>query len=74
MAAARIAQAIVRDEGAVMPVGCYQSRYGVTLSLPAVVGRNGVSRSLEPVMSEPEKQRLQQSADKLREAVARISS
>src|SRR3981081_1486975 len=36
---ARIAEMILRDERAVIPIGSYNKSFGVTLSLPSVVGR-----------------------------------
>jgi L-lactate dehydrogenase len=72
MATARIIEAVLRDEHAVIPIGSFNPRYGTTLSLPSVLGRSGVSRILEPQMSEDERQGLQRSADRLREAVARL--
>jgi L-lactate dehydrogenase len=73
IAAARIAEAVLRDEGAVLPIGAYNAAYGVTLSLPSVVGREGVSRILEPAMSDEERRSLGQSAAVLRQAVQRLS-
>jgi L-lactate dehydrogenase len=72
MATARIVEAVLRDEHAVMPIGSFNAKYGTTLSLPSVLGRGGVSRVLEPEMSEDEKQGLQRSADRLREALAQL--
>jgi L-lactate dehydrogenase len=71
MVCARIAEIVLRDERAVIPVGSFNAAYGVTLSLPSVVGRTGVDRILEPAMSDEEKQALQRSADTLRSAVKR---
>ncbi|HYL23277.1 MAG TPA: hypothetical protein VEV21_02680 [Burkholderiales bacterium] len=51
MVAARMAEAVLGDEQAVFAVGAYQARYGVTLSLPAVLGRDGVGEILWPGMS-----------------------
>ena len=73
MATARIVEAILRDEQAVMPVGAFNPKYGTTLSLPSVLGRTGVSRIFEPDMSEDELQRLKRSADRLRDALARLT-
>ncbi len=73
MVAARIAEMVLRDERAVIPIGSYHPRYGVTLSFPSVVGRQGVVRILEPDISEEERQGLQRSAETLRNAVARIT-
>jgi L-lactate dehydrogenase len=55
MAAARVAEVILRDEPAVFPVGSYNPRFGTTVSLPSVVGRQGVVEVLEPDMSNEEK-------------------
>jgi L-lactate dehydrogenase len=74
IASARIAEAILRDERAVMPIGSYQPRYGVTLSLPSVLGRQGVTRVLAAEMSDEESKALERSADTLRNALARIKS
>src|SRR3977135_686189 len=42
MVSARIAEIVLRDERAVLPVGSYSKRFGVTLSLPSVLGQGGV--------------------------------
>jgi L-lactate dehydrogenase len=42
MVAGRVAEVVLRDEQAVFPVGSHIPRYGVTLSLPSVVGKAGV--------------------------------
>jgi L-lactate dehydrogenase len=73
MVTARIAEAILRDEHAVIPIGSYNPLYGVTISLPSVVGRQGVSQIIEPDMSEEERQGFQRSADILRNVVVRIT-
>jgi L-lactate dehydrogenase len=72
MVSARIAEIILRDEQAVIPIGYYNPAYGVTLSMPAIVGRRGVVRVLEPAMSADERQALQRSADTLRAALAHV--
>ncbi len=72
MVSARIAEMVLRDERGVIPIGCYSERYGVTLSLPAVVGRGGVAATLAPTLAPQEEKALQQSADTLRRAVAQI--
>jgi L-lactate dehydrogenase len=71
---ARIAEAVLRDERAVLPIGAYNAGYGVTLSLPSVVGREGVSRIFQPAMSDEERRSLAQSAEVLRQALQRITS
>ena len=73
MVSARLTEMILRDEGAVIPVGCYNPAFGVTLSLPSVVDREGVRRVLEPEMSAAEQQGLQRSADAIKAALSRLS-
>jgi len=72
MASARIAEIVLRDERAVIPIGSYNPHYGVTLSMPSVLGQTGVMQILEPAMSDDERQALQRSADTLKAAVAGI--
>jgi L-lactate dehydrogenase len=74
MVCARVAEIVLRDERAVIPVGSFNPAYGVTLSLPSIVGRAGVERILEPSMSEEERQGLQRSAETLRRALSIVSS
>jgi L-lactate dehydrogenase len=70
--AARIAEMVLRDERAVVPIGSYNERFGVTLSLPSIVGRSGVVRILEPGMSAEEQRALELSAANLRKSEKRI--
>jgi len=51
---ARIAEIVLRDERAAIPIGSYQHGFGVTLSLPSVVGRHGIVSVLEPELSTEE--------------------
>jgi L-lactate dehydrogenase len=71
---ARIAEMVLRDERAVIPIGSYNTDYGVTISLPSIVGRKGVVQILEPQMSGEERQALARSADTLRNAVSRMQA
>jgi L-lactate dehydrogenase len=68
---AHVAEAVLWDEQAVIPVGSHNEHYGVALSLPSVVGRAGVSTVLSPQMSDDETHALERSAEVLRNAVAK---
>jgi L-lactate dehydrogenase len=59
---ARIAEAIARDEQVVIPIGSWQERYGVTLSLPSRLGRSGVSQVMTPRLDADEASALAKSA------------
>jgi L-lactate dehydrogenase len=65
---ARIAEIVLRDERAVLPIGSYNEKFGVTLSLPSIVGRSGVVRIMEPEMSLEEEQALKRSAASLKKS------
>jgi len=70
--AVRIAEMICNDERAVIPIGSFQEKFEVTLSLPSVIGRVGLIEVLEPEMSEQERIGLQKSAAILKAALERI--
>jgi len=65
---ARIAELVLRDDRAVVPIGRYNIDFGVRLSLPSVVGRAGVIRSFEPEMSS---EALETSAVNLKKSASR---
>ena len=73
MVSARIAEMVLRDERAAIPIGVYAERYGATLSLPAVLGQGGAREILTPLLSADEERALQQSAETLREALERLT-
>lgn len=66
---ARIAEMVLNDERTVVPIGSLQDEFGVTLSLPSIVGRNGVCAVLKPDLSDEEHAALQKSADNLKMAL-----
>lgn len=72
MVSARISEAILRNEGLVVPIGAFNRRFGVTLSLPGIIGRTGVSQILEPPLSNDERKQLEESAETLKEALASL--
>ena len=69
VAGARIVEAILGDQKAVLPVSTLLDGYhgisGVALSVPSVVGRNGVERTLTFPMNDREEAKLAKSADAL---------
>jgi L-lactate dehydrogenase len=68
---ARLAEAVLRDERAVLPVAAYAPRYEVTLSLVSVLGAGGVQQLHEPAMTTHERAALERSAATLRDAARR---
>jgi L-lactate dehydrogenase len=72
MVCARIAEIVLRDERAVVPIGVYNSKLGVTLSLPSVVGREGCLQVLDPPLSDDERIGLKKCVETLRKAQERV--
>jgi L-lactate dehydrogenase len=72
MVCARIAEIVLRDERAVVPIGVYNSKLGVTLSLPSIVGRAGCLQILDPPLSNDERIGLRKCIETLRKAQERI--
>ena len=66
------AEIILRNERAVIPVGCFQPEYGATFSMPTILGRRGVVQVLEPEMSEDERSALRRSAETVKMAASRV--
>jgi L-lactate dehydrogenase len=71
---ARIAEVVLRDERSAIPIGSYQREFGVTLSLPSIVGSTGVVATLPTELSPEERNGLHNSAQNLRKALERVSS
>ena len=67
---ARLAEAVLRDEKAILPVSIPQAAFGGSLSLPSVIG-TGVERVLIPQMS-GEEAALHASAGHIAGASARL--
>ena len=70
--ACRISEMILDDERAAIPIGSYQEQYGVTLSLPSIVGRSGVAEVLTPQLSDEEAKALEKSAESIATALERV--
>lgn len=76
MAVKRICEAIVRDEESILPVSSYMNGEngisGVVLSMPAILGANGIEKLIPVSLNDAENQKLQQSAKTLREIIQEI--
>ena len=73
MSVKRICEAIVRDEKPILPVSNFQHGVhglrDVVLSMPAVVGKNGIEYQVPAPLSDDELARLHESAKALREVI-----
>lgn len=73
MSVKRICEAIVRDEKSILPVSSMMhGEYGISdvaLSLPAIVGKDGVETRVPISISEEEEAKLKESADTLKKVI-----
>ena len=76
MSVKRICEAIIRDEKSILPVSSMlHGEYGiegVTLSMPAVVGKNGIEKLVPIRLSEEEQGQLKVSADTLKAVLKEV--
>lgn len=76
MSVKRICEAIVRDEKSILPVSSMMyGQYGiedVVLSMPAVVGKNGVETKVPISLDEEELQKLQESSEALKKILKQV--
>ena len=76
MSVKRICEAIVGDEKSILPVSSMMyGQYGiedVVLSMPAVVGKNGVETKVPISLNEEELEKLQKSAETLKEILRQV--
>ena len=70
---ARIAEAVLRDEGPAVPIGAFSRQHGLTLSLPGVIGRRGLREFYQPSLSAEERGLLDRSVAALKKAGERLS-
>ncbi|KAF1927682.1 L-lactate dehydrogenase [Didymella exigua CBS 183.55] len=67
--AASLCKSILSDQRIIRPVSHYQEDLGVALSLPAVIGRQGLLRTIDVGLDAEEKAKLKRSADALKDVI-----
>ena len=76
MAVARISESIVKDEHSVLPISVVlEGEYGLkglSLSIPSIVGKNGLETILEIPLSKKENDALAASAKQLEQVIQKI--
>jgi len=76
LSGARIVEAVLRDEGAVLPVSSVLTDYagisGVALSVPSVIDASGVSQTVEVPFSVHELELFERSAEQVRGALSSL--
>lgn len=66
-------QNIVYDTQQIVPVSCYSPEYKVCLSLPAVLGQQGITQILKPPMNYQEQQLLDKSIAAIQHQIASLN-
>lgn len=66
-AVTRLVETIQSDAHTEMPVSNYQEKYGIYLSYPAIVGRDGIIQTVELTLTDEEEKKLQSSAATIKE-------
>jgi len=76
LSAARIVEAVLRNERAILPVSSvlrgYRGIDGIALSVPSIVGAGGVQRVVDVPMDDVELARLHRSAEALQESLRSV--
>lgn len=76
MAVRRICEVIIRDERSILPVSTMMhGEHGidnVVLSMPCVIGKNGIETKVPIALSKEEKQKLVYSAEVLKGIISNI--
>lgn len=76
MAVKRICEVIIRDEKSILPISSMMhGEYGledVVLSMPAIVGKNGLETKVPITLNEKEQRKLSQSASTLKEILKEL--
>ncbi|KAL2133620.1 hypothetical protein VTI74DRAFT_2022 [Chaetomium olivicolor] len=69
---ASICTSILLDKGDVQPISHFQTEHGCCFSLPVVLGRKGIMRTVQLPLSSDEKAHITRSAERLKETMERI--
>lgn len=76
MSVKRICECIMRDEKSILPISAMMHEKDgiddIALSMPAIVGRNGIETHVPIPLNEDERNRLRESADHLKEIAAQL--
>lgn len=76
LSSARIVEAVLRDEGVILPVSSVLSGYlgvsGVALSVPTLVNRSGAAQPVEMHVTAEERAKFHASADALKGSIAAL--
>ena len=72
MCLVRITNAILEDKRIILPVSSWDKKHDICISTPAIVGRNGVNEKIYIPLSPEERDKLDNSINVIKEAIAKI--
>ena len=76
LAVTRIAETLVKNQHSILPVSCFiENHYqlsDICLGVPAILGSNGIEKVLDIPLNEEEQQKLNMSAQKLKEVIKEL--
>ncbi len=67
---AALCRTIIFDQKRATPVSCYQEKYDVCLSIPVILGENGIEQQLHLPLDDQEKQNLEHSVQAIKEYIS----
>ncbi|KXN67004.1 L-lactate dehydrogenase [Conidiobolus coronatus NRRL 28638] len=68
-----ICKVILTDAHYIIPVSCYCEKYGLYLSMPAILGRDGVKEVVYPEMNDEELARLDNTVSTMKNTLAKLN-
>jgi len=68
-----ICETILFDQKKVMPVSCYIKEHDIYLSMPCVLGKNGIEKTISIPLNTEEQKQLEHSVAVLKKAMAHLS-
>ncbi len=66
---AALCRTILFDQKRVTPVSCYLDQYDVCMSMPVVLGKNGINNILQPPLNKNEREQLDESAQAIKKYI-----
>ena len=67
---ATMCEAIIFDQKLVVPLTCYVPQFDICLSMPCVLGENGIEQILPIPLNDNEQKKLEHSAQQLRKSIS----
>lgn len=70
----RICEAIIFDQKIAIPLSCYQKEFDLCISMPVILGKNGIEKNIPVHLSDEEKQQLNFAVNKIRNLLKTVKA